>query len=155
LTKRNWYIRSRSEDIRVLPYGEATGALDSGTQVEVLGSKDGYVKVMFSGWIPETAVTDNIAEIDDFRLRASHILLADEKSAKGVLDMLRNGNDFTRIAREFSLDKSTSLRGGDLGVFHPGEMLPDIERIVMSLKIGEVSDVVKTRNGYHLIMRTL
>ena len=59
---------------------------------------------------------------------------------------------FADIARDKSTDTVTAAKGGDLGTFGQGRMVPDFERAAFALKPGEVSDVVKTQYGYHVIV---
>ena len=95
-------------------------------------------------------------------VRASHILvLADEKAddatkkkarAKidGILTRVRAGEDFAKLAKENSDDGSKD-QGGDLGFFQRGSMVPPFEEAAFALKPGQVSDVVTTQFGYHII----
>ena len=93
-------------------------------------------------------------------IRISHILLTVEPSpqtkaavlerAKGVLQRLRQGGDFAQLAREYSDDPSSSS-GGELGWFGRGDMVPEFDRAAFSLKVGEISDLVRTKLGYHII----
>ncbi|WP_422448452.1 peptidylprolyl isomerase [Thermoanaerobacterium sp. DL9XJH110] len=96
---------------------------------------------------------------DSFKLpspeiRASHILLPTEEEAKKVLSELKAGADFAELARKYSTDPGTKDKGGDLGYFGKGQMVPEFEKAAFSLKPGEVSDVVKTKYGYHIIKVT-
>jgi peptidyl-prolyl cis-trans isomerase C len=61
---------------------------------------------------------------------------------------------FADIAKEKSTDKTSGAKGGDLGMFGQGRMVPDFERAAFALKPNELSDVVKTQYGYHIIMVT-
>src|SRR5262249_15330385 len=61
---------------------------------------------------------------------------------------------FAELAKEKSIDTSTAQKGGDLGTFGQGRMVPDFERAAFALKVGGVSDVVKTQYGYHVITVT-
>ena len=61
--------------------------------------------------------------------------------------------DFAALAREYS-DGRTGPQGGDLGVFHPGTMVPAFREATQALEIGAVSDPVRTHFGYHIIRRT-
>ncbi len=87
------------------------------------------------------------------RIKASHILLSTEEEAKKVLDELNAGADFAESARAHSKDL-TKDRGGDLGYFQKGQMIPEFEKVCFSLDPGQMSDIVKTRFGYHIIKVT-
>ncbi len=87
------------------------------------------------------------------QIRASHILVKDEKTAQDVLAQLKKGAAFEDLARKYSSDASAA-KGGDLGWFSKGAMVPDFEKVAFSLKEGQLSDVVKTPYGYHIIKVT-
>ncbi len=71
--------------------------------------------------------------------------------AKALVDSLRNGADFALLAKRYSQDLTASS-GGDLGVFYPrGTFLPAFEEAAFKLKPGEISDVVETTQGFHII----
>jgi len=72
-------------------------------------------------------------------------------TAASVLQEIRNGKDFAELAKKYSDDSSTAKDGGDLGTFKKGEMLPDIEQVLERMKPGDVSDLVKTSAGLHII----
>ncbi|WP_129600900.1 peptidylprolyl isomerase [Anaerophilus nitritogenes] len=84
------------------------------------------------------------------KTKASHILVDSEETAKEVLNKIKNGEDFAKLAQEYSKDGSAQS-GGDLGVFPKGKMVPEFEQAAFSLKDGEVSDIVKSQFGYHII----
>jgi peptidyl-prolyl cis-trans isomerase C len=98
-------------------------------------------------------------------VRASHILImANEKSTEaekkaartkidGVLKRAKAGEDFAALAKEHSQDGSAQ-QGGDLNFFRRGQMVPPFEQAAFSLKPGEISDVVETQFGYHIIKVT-
>lgn len=98
-------------------------------------------------------------------VRASHILIkvdpkADEKTKmkarkdlEGIKKKLLKGEDFAVLARKYSQGPSAA-KGGDLGYFRRGQMVPPFEKAAFALKPGEVSDIVVTRFGYHLIKVT-
>ncbi|MEW6086875.1 MAG: peptidylprolyl isomerase [Candidatus Omnitrophota bacterium] len=87
--------------------------------------------------------------------RASHILLKDETKAKDILKRVKKGEDFGKLASEFSEDPSAKRNNGDLGTFSKGDMVPEFDNAIFALKIGEItSDPVKTSFGYHIIKRT-
>jgi len=86
-------------------------------------------------------------------IRASHILLKSEQEAESVLAKIKRGGKFEALAKQYSID-STASKGGDLGWFGKGKMVPDFEQATFALKQGQVSGVIKTNFGYHLIKLT-
>jgi peptidyl-prolyl cis-trans isomerase C len=106
-------------------------------------------------------VTDEEAKVyydknqDKFKrgeeVRASHILVDTEKEAKDILARIKKGEDFGKLAQSFSKDKGSAAKGGDLGSFSRGRMVPEFEEAAFSLKPGELSAPLKTQFGYHII----
>ena len=97
------------------------------------------------------------------RVRASHILIgipqnADaatkqqaKSKAEALLKDLKAGKDFAEAAKANSQDPGSAPNGGDLGYFEQGQMVPPFEQAAFALKAGEMSDVVETQFGYHII----
>lgn len=86
-----------------------------------------------------------------YRVKASHILLETEDEAKKILERVKAGEDFNKLAREYSTDPSVAENGGDLGYFRYGDMVEEFETAAFALKPGEISEVVKSQYGYHII----
>lgn len=84
-------------------------------------------------------------------VKASHILLDTEEEAREILERVKKGEDFNALAREYSTDPSAKYNSGDLGYFRHGEMVEPFERAAFALKVGEISDIVKSEYGYHII----
>jgi foldase protein PrsA len=86
------------------------------------------------------------------RARARHILVQSPLQAEEALHLLKQGGkDFAEVARQYSLDKGTKDHGGELGWFSRGQLVPEFEKAVFSLKPGEISQPVQTQFGYHII----
>jgi peptidyl-prolyl cis-trans isomerase C len=86
-------------------------------------------------------------------IKASHILVKSEKEAKDILAKLKAGGKFEELAKKYSVD-SAGPKGGDLGWFSKGSMVPEFEKVAFGLKEGEMSGVVKTNFGFHIIKVT-
>ena len=82
---------------------------------------------------------------------AQHILISTEDVANSIKLQLKDGADFSVLAKHHSECRS-GARGGDLGAFGPGQMVPAFDKVVWSAPIGEVQGPVKTDFGYHLIL---
>lgn len=99
------------------------------------------------------------------QLRASHILFlappnasdnterVKRSEAEKVLKKIKGGANFAEMAKRHSQDPSAS-KGGNLGVIKRGEVLPNFERVLFAMKDGEVSDIARTRAGFHIIKLT-
>ena len=96
------------------------------------------------------------------QVRASHILLKTEgkddaavkKQAEELLAKAKAGADFAKLASQYSEDEISKAKGGDLDFFPKGQMVPEFDKAAFSLKPGEISDLVKSQYGYHIIKVT-
>jgi len=86
-------------------------------------------------------------------INARHILLKSEDEAKAVIADLKGGKDFAEEAKAKSEDPGTKASGGDLGWFTKEEMVPEFAEAAFKLQKGEISGIVKTQFGYHIIKR--
>ncbi len=86
-------------------------------------------------------------------LLAAHILTSSEPEAQAALNRVKGGEAFDKIAREVSKDPATAIRGGKLSPFHRGMLVPEFEDAAYKLKLGEISGVVKSQFGFHIIKK--
>ena len=86
-------------------------------------------------------------------MRAQHILVKTEADAHKLLEQLDSGAEFGALARLYSTDTASGRKGGDLGAFLPGTLLPKFEQAVKRIDPGKVGGPVKTPAGYHIIKR--
>jgi len=84
-------------------------------------------------------------------VRALHILVKTKPEALDIIERLNRGEKFADLAKAHSIDPGSKDRGGDLGYFSKGQMVPAFEKAAFALKKGEISDPVKSRFGYHII----
>jgi peptidyl-prolyl cis-trans isomerase C len=172
-------LESRLAEIRSQFADEAAFRSALGSQAKTLDdlkreTREGMVieKMLRDELEPQVQVTD--ADIQGFyaqnqerfqqpqSVRASHILIPVEPSATddaraqaktkvdGLLAQIKGGADFAEMAREHSSDGSAA-QGGDLGYFSKGQMVPEFEQAAFALEAGQVSEVVQTQFGYHII----
>ena len=83
--------------------------------------------------------------------RAQHILLEEESNASAILKEIKEGANFSELAKIHSKDITTSDEGGDLGLFERELMVPEFDAVVFDMNVGDISEVVKTDYGYHII----
>ncbi len=96
---------------------------------------------------------DNPNLFSSTQIKASHILVKDEDAARKLrAELAADPKKFADKAKELSIDKTSGAKGGELGKFGQGRMVPDFERVAFSLKPGELSEPVKTQYGWHIIL---
>ncbi len=85
-------------------------------------------------------------------VHCAHILVKTEKETNSVLERLKKGESFSNIAKEVSLCPSKKC-GGYLGTFSRGKMVKEFENAAFILQKGQISPIVKSKFGYHIIKR--
>ena len=120
-------------------------------------------KATVGGQQIERYYTDNMAQYSTpEQVRASHILLKTEgkddaavkKQAEDLLAQLKKGANFEELAKKNSQDEGSAVKGGDLDFFNKGQMVPEFDKVAFELQPGQMSDLVKSQFGYHIIKVT-
>ena len=105
---------------------------------------DEMLKTRYDKFIKERKPEDEV--------KARHILVKEEAEAKAIIEELKKGGDFDKIAKDKSTDKGSGAQGGDLGYFKKDDMVPEFAEAAFKLKKGEVTDApIKTQFGWHVI----
>jgi len=106
--------------------------------------------------IPEVTEQEAREYFEDHRsdysiqIRLAHILVRSRPEAERALAEVRSGTPFETVATAVSVDQTAAM-GGDLGYMRRGEMVHELEEAAFALKVGEVSDVIPSSYGYHII----
>ena len=87
------------------------------------------------------------------KIKCSHILVEKQSESLDILEKIKKGDKFGALAKEFSTDKGSGKKDGNLGYFTKGMMVKPFEEAAFKLEIGEISDPIKTEFGYHIIKR--
>ena len=108
---------------------------------------DFYTDTVTASHILLKTIDDNGNELSDEKKKEA------KKKAEEALKKVKSGEDFAQVAKEYSED-STASNGGELGTFGKGQMVSEFENAAFSMKPGEISDIIKTQYGYHIIKVT-
>ena len=87
------------------------------------------------------------------KIKCSHILVEKQSESLAIVERLKNGEKFGKLAKELSTDSGSGKKDGSLGYFTKGMMVKKFEEVAFKLQIGQVSEPVKTEFGYHIIKR--
>ncbi len=87
------------------------------------------------------------------KIKCAHILVSKQSEAFAILDRIKNGEKFGKLAKELSTDTGSAKRDGNLGYFTRGKMVKAFEEVAFKLQVGQVSEPVKSEFGYHVIKR--
>ncbi len=86
-------------------------------------------------------------------IKVRHILVPTKEDAEKAFKRVKSGEDFAKVAKEMSTDPMSAPRGGEIGPFRRGELVPEFENVVFPLKLNEVSGVVETQFGFHVVKK--
>ncbi len=124
------------------------------TQLTAIGLAEAQIRQLYEANVLRQklfdVITADVPRTQD-QVWARHILVKDEATANAVRQRLLNGEDFAKVAAEVSTDTGTKDKGGDLGWFAKGAMVPEFDAAAFSQKVGEIGPPVKSQFGYHII----
>ncbi|WEY46110.1 peptidylprolyl isomerase [Bacillus sp. B28] len=161
---KKYKVSDKEIDNKMKEYKTQLG--DQYTALEDQYGKDYLKEQVKYELLTQKAAKDNIKVTDDEikeywenlkgQIRASHILVADKKTAEEVEKKLKKGEKFDALAKEYSTDTGSAKNGGELGwISKDNEQLDStFRKAAFKLKTNEVSDPVKTQFGYHIIKKT-
>jgi peptidyl-prolyl cis-trans isomerase C len=92
--------------------------------------------------------------LTSLKVRVSQMLLPNYSAAKDLETQVNRGGDFGKFAQRYSIDTKTKAKGGDLGPYRKGLVIPEVDEAIHTLKPGMVSAPIKTEAGYYLVMIT-
>lgn len=101
--------------------------------------------------LPALETTVDISHILMSVKPAEEAQIAAYNKAEQILEQIKNGADFSELASKYSEDPASAKRGGDLGLISRGDFVTEFESAAFKLKDGEISDIVQTQFGYHII----
>ena len=152
--QKEYFVKVQSENLRIAPSGEVIGKLSAGTKITSIREEGNWVKIRVEGYIWKPSLSDDPSDVVGFKIHAMHILLKTEAKGQEVLGKINSGGDFNELALQYSVDPGAKTNKGDLGVFEKGDFFSkEFETAILKLKPGQVSGLVKTSLGYHIIKR--
>jgi len=101
--------------------------------------------------LPTMQETVKIAHILKLVKASDDAQMTAKQKMQGILDQIKAGADFAELAEKYSEDPASSRRGGDLGMISRGDFVTEFEAVAFGLKDGELSDIVQTQFGFHII----
>jgi hypothetical protein len=148
------FVKVAEENLRATPSptGEKIGTLTKGAGMVVLQEQDKWLFVNLRGFIWKESVTGERGVFRGQPYRAAMILVKTDAEAQDLLKQLQAGGDFAKLAAAKSIAPNAN-RGGDLGDAYPGDFSKEIEAAILALKVGELSGVIKSDNGFQIFKR--
>lgn len=162
---KNYKVTDKEVDAKVADLKEELGDnFELVLQQNQLKDENELKKVLKDQMLMEKAALKDVKVSDEDvkkryeeykpEIKASHILVEDEKTAQEVKKKLDGGAKFEDVAKEYSKDPGSAANGGDLGFFGPGKMDPAFEEAAYALEVNKISEPVKSQFGFHIIKVT-
>ncbi|NJN36742.1 MAG: hypothetical protein HC794_06375 [Nitrospiraceae bacterium] len=92
--------------------------------------------------------------LDPLKIQVSLMLLPNFPAAKDLETQVNHGGSFAAFAKRYSIHEQSKAKGGDLGPYRKGLVIPEVDAVIRTLKPGLISAPIKTESGYYLVMTT-
>ncbi len=134
-----------AKEVVNMKVGQVAGPLRAGNGLQLIKL------VAIGGEQQQHMVT--LTHVRHILLKPDANMLPDDvkKQVNNIYQQLKAGKDFAKMAKQYSLDTGSAVKGGDLGWVTPGELVPEFEKTMNKLALNQVSQPVKTQFGWHLI----
>jgi len=141
------------EDAETKAMYDTIGVTDAFLEKQVQGSilMEEFTKTVNTMIDGESVKLEELYASETVQVKARHILVKEEATAKEVKAKLDAGEDFAQLVTDYSTDTGSVSTGGDLGYFAKGVMVAEFEEVAFSSPIGTISEPVQSSFGYHII----
>jgi len=147
------FMETAAEDADLTAFYEANGIDEAyiKSQIESKLYTEEFERQVFTEVESDTANLESLYDTYPLQVDASHILVAEAELADEIKGKIAAGEDFAELAKQYSIDTGSAQTGGALGLFGRGTMVEEFETAAFALKAGEVSEVIQSQFGYHII----
>jgi foldase protein PrsA len=147
------FMETAAEDADLTAFYEANGIDEAyiKSQIESKLYTEEFERQVYAEVESDTANLEGLFDTYPLQVDASHILVAEAALADEIKGKIAAGEDFAELAKQFSVDTGSAQTGGALGLFGRGTMVEEFEKAAFALKAGEVSEVIQSQFGYHII----
>ena len=147
------FMKTAAEDADLTAFYEANGIDEAyiKSQIESKLYTEEFERQVYTEVESDTANLESLYDTYPLQVDASHILVAEAALADEIKGKIAAGEDFAELAKQYSVDTGSAQTGGALGLFGRGTMVEEFEKAAFALKAGEVSEVIQSQFGYHII----
>ena len=147
------FMETAAEDADLTAFYEANGIDETyiKSQIESKLYTEEFERQVYTEVESDTANLESLFDTYPLQVDASHILVAEAALADEIKGKIAAGEDFAELAKQYSVDTGSAQTGGALGLFGRGTMVEEFEKAAFALKAGEVSEVIQSQFGYHII----
>ncbi|SCZ76135.1 peptidylprolyl isomerase [Acidaminobacter hydrogenoformans] len=147
------FVETAAEDADLTAFYEANGIDEAYIKDQIISKlySEEFERIVYSEVESDTTNLESLYATFPIQVDASHILVAEAELAEELKGKIAAGEDFAELAKQYSIDTGSAGAGGALGLFGRGTMVEEFETAAFALKAGEVSEVIQSQFGYHII----